>query len=130
MSPQTLSVQRSSDVTNETVNPGPRVYTAAEASVLLRCKASWLEDQARRRRIPFSMIGGSYRFSDQHVAEIIAIYEQRPEDAAPPKAVRRRTGADDQPAGPVSLQARRPRRKQATITGPSTAARVIGTGSG
>lgn len=63
------------------------LYTAEEAAVILRVKKSWLERQAAARKIPFSMLGGSYRFSSVHLAAIVQMYEQAP--AAPT-----RTGRD------------------------------------
>ena len=86
------------------------LHTPAQAAEILQCKPSWLREQARLRRIPFTMLGGAYRFSDAHLAEIVAIHEQRPDSATPTKAIRRRSGADVQPAAAVSLQARRPQR--------------------
>lgn len=62
-----------------------RVYTAREAAAVLKCKASWLKEQARRRQIPFTMIGGSYHFTAAHVAEIAAIFEVRPRTETGPR---------------------------------------------
>src|ERR1039457_5496535 len=56
----------------------PVMHTAEEAARLLKVKRSWLERQAAARRIPFSMLGGSYRFSDWHLAEIIRLNEVVP----------------------------------------------------
>lgn len=54
------------------------MHTAEEAARLLKVKPSWLERQAAARKIPFSMLGGSYRFSDRHLAEIVRMNEQAP----------------------------------------------------
>ncbi|MEV8513450.1 hypothetical protein [Dactylosporangium sp. NPDC051484] len=65
-----------------------------------------MKEQARKRRIPFAWIGGSYRFTDEHLAEIIRLFEVRPEAerSATPRAA---------PAPAIgSLKARRPRRTQ------------------
>ncbi|WP_432984674.1 hypothetical protein [Dactylosporangium sp. CA-233914] len=65
-----------------------------------------MKEQARKRRIPFAWIGGSYRFTDEHLAEIIRLFEVRPEAerSATPRAV---------PAPAIGpLKARRPRRTQ------------------
>ena len=35
---------------------------------MLRCSEWWIKEQARRRRIPFSWIGGSYLFTEDHEA--------------------------------------------------------------
>lgn len=86
------------------------LHTPEQAAEILQCKPSWLREQARLRRIPFTKPGGAYRFSDAHLAEIVAMYEQRPGSANPPKVVRRRTGVDAEPAGVSTLQARRPQR--------------------
>src|SRR6266702_2206245 len=54
------------------------MHTAEEAARLLKVKRSWLERQAAGRKIPFSMLGGSYRFSDRHIAEIVRMNEVVP----------------------------------------------------
>lgn len=59
------------------------MHTAEEAARLLKVKQSWLERQAAARKIPFSMLGGSYRFSDQHLAEIVRLNEKVPLSSAP-----------------------------------------------
>lgn len=69
-------------------NP-PALYTAAEAAAILRVKTSWLERQAAARRIPFTMLGRSYRFTPAHLAVIVQLHEHRPRDygdlALPPR---------------------------------------------
>jgi excisionase family DNA binding protein len=57
------------------------MHTAEEAARLLKVKQSWLERQAAARKIPFTMLGGSYRFSDRHIAEIIRLNEVAPGSA-------------------------------------------------
>ena len=57
------------------------VYTLDEAATILRVKPSWLERQAAARKIPFTMLGGSYRFTADHLTAIVAQHENRP---APP----------------------------------------------
>ena len=54
------------------------VHTLDEAAAILRVKPSWLERQAAARRIPFTMLGGSYRFTAEHLAAIVRQYEQQP----------------------------------------------------
>ena len=54
------------------------VHTLDEAASILRVKPSWLERQAAARRIPFTMLGGSYRFTADHLIAIIRQFEQRP----------------------------------------------------
>lgn len=56
----------------------PDVYTVDEAAVILRCSADWLKRRAAARLIPFTMLGGSYRFSNEHLKEIIRLNEQVP----------------------------------------------------
>jgi excisionase family DNA binding protein len=58
------------------------VHTLDEAATILRVKPSWLERQAAARRIPFTMLGGSYRFTADHLTAIITQFEQRPMPAA------------------------------------------------
>lgn len=54
------------------------VHTLDEAAAILRVKSSWLERQAAARKIPFTMLGGSYRFTSAHLIVIIRQFEQRP----------------------------------------------------
>jgi excisionase family DNA binding protein len=54
------------------------VHTLDEAAAILRVRPSWLERQAAARKIPFTMLGGAYRFTAEHLAAIIRQYEQRP----------------------------------------------------
>ena len=58
------------------------LYTAEEAAEILRVKKSWLERQAAARKIPFTMLGRSYRFTSAHLAAIVRMHEQAP---APPE---------------------------------------------
>jgi len=75
----------------------PALYTAEEAAAILRVKKSWLERQAARRKIPFTMLGGSYRFSSAHLAEIVLIHEEPPAPGndAPARSTTRRIGPRD-----------------------------------
>jgi hypothetical protein len=54
------------------------VHTLDEAAVILRVKPSWLERQAALRKIPFTMLGGSYHFTSDHLIAIIRQFERRP----------------------------------------------------
>ena len=54
------------------------VHTLDEAATILRVKASWLERQAAARRIPFTMLGGAYHFTAEHLMAIIRQFEKRP----------------------------------------------------
>lgn len=78
------------------------MHTAEEAATLLKVKQSWLERQAAARKVPFTMLGGSYRFSDRHIAEIVRMNEVTPVPAdpdVPPLARRPRKGR----LGPSSI---------------------------
>jgi excisionase family DNA binding protein len=58
------------------------MLTPREVAKRLRCSEWWVKEQARKRRIPFSWIGGSYRFTEEHVHEVIQLFEHRPAGAA------------------------------------------------
>ena len=61
------------------------VHTLDEAADILRVKKSWLERQAAARKIPFTMLSGSYRFTAGHLAEIVRMHENNPgPDPEPP----------------------------------------------
>ena len=73
------------------------VHTLDEAAAILRVKPSWLERQAAARKIPFTMLGGSYRFTPDHLIAIIRQFERRPaadiaEDSERPLAQRSTAG--------------------------------------
>ena len=95
--------------------PLPPVYLPRDIAKALHCSEWWVKEQARRGRIPYSKPGGSYRFTAEHFAEIMRIFESRPTDsgstaaAATPTRRRQATPA----AAPVTrLKARTPRRAQ------------------
>ena len=54
------------------------VHTLDEAATILRVKPHWLERQAAARKIPFTMLGGSYRFTSEHLTAIVTLHENRP----------------------------------------------------
>lgn len=89
------------------------MHTAEEAARLLKVKRSWLERQAAARKIPFSMLGGSYRFSDRHLAEIVRMNEVAPVPPAPdtPQLARalRKSGTSGEPSATVAPLRPRPR---------------------
>ncbi len=60
----------------------PTLYTAEEAAEILRVKKSWLERQAAARKIPFTMLGRSYKFTAAHLAAIVRMHEQAPVPSA------------------------------------------------
>ncbi|MCO5986549.1 hypothetical protein NE235_10590 [Actinoallomurus spadix] len=83
---------------------------------MLNTTASWLKEMARRREIPHTLIGGRYGFTDEHIAEIVQMFERRPEDATSTAGPRRRTTVPPQAVAPhvspTQLRARRPPRKR------------------
>jgi len=95
-------------------NPGgdalPRLLSPREVAGVLGCSQWWVKEQARRRRIPFVMAGGAYRFTRDHLTEIITTFEQRPDQAQVPATPRRRAEPPPPPVPVVPLRARRPRR--------------------
>src|SRR5215472_14811033 len=88
----------------------PAVYTAEEAALILRVKKSWLERQAAARKVPFTMLGRSYRFTSVHLAVIVRMHEQATAPTAPaddggtrsrrPGAQPRVTGRGQEPLRP------------------------------
>jgi hypothetical protein len=80
---------------------------------MLRCSEWWVKEQARRRRIPYAWIGGSYLFTAEHIAEIVRRFEVRPTEAAdqadPPLPPARRPVLADTDDQPIRLRARTPR---------------------
>ena len=85
----------------------PVVYTVTEAALILRVKESWLERQAAARRIPFTMLGGCYRFTAEHLAEIVRRNEQTP--AAVTESQRPRRKPREPQAESASVSTLRPR---------------------
>ncbi|TDD01280.1 DNA-binding protein [Saccharopolyspora terrae] len=53
-----------------------QLYTKQEAAELLKVKVSWLERRCARRQVPFVMLSGQYRFTPEHLAEIVRLNEQ------------------------------------------------------
>jgi Helix-turn-helix domain len=89
------------------------LYSPAEIAKALGCSEWWVKDQARKRRIPFAWIGGGYRFTSEHLREIIRIFEKRPAIGTPaeieaPSTSRPRAPRTTMTA--VRLKARPPKR--------------------
>jgi hypothetical protein len=91
------------------------LHRPADVAKMLQCSEWWVKEQARKRRIPFTWIGGSYRFTDEHVDEVIRLFEQRPESETAASGnsgrvalARKRSQSPGETA--VSLRARVPRR--------------------
>jgi excisionase family DNA binding protein len=107
--------------------PTPTLYTAVEAAEILRVKQSWLERQAAARKIPFTMLGGAYRFTADHLALIVQTYEMAPSPSGGARDGRSRYQRTRKPAqaagsGLAPLRPRPPsRRPNSSITGPSAA---------
>ncbi len=105
----------------------PTLYTAAEAAEILRVKQSWLERQAAARKIPFTMLGGAYRFTADHLATIVQIHEKVPSPSIGARGGRSRSQRTRKPAqsaasGVAPLHPRpRSHRHNGGITGPSAA---------
>jgi excisionase family DNA binding protein len=104
----------------------PVLYTAAEAAEILKVRRSWLERQAAARKIPFTMLGGTYRFTDGHLAVIIQMHEMVPSRSGKAQDSRSRSRRGRKPpATPsgVALLSPRPRSHPpgGGITGPSAA---------
>jgi excisionase family DNA binding protein len=97
------------------VPPAPlMLYTSGEAAAILRVRQSWLERQAATRKIPFAMLGGSYRFTTEHLAQIVRIFEAEPSEqvARQKVAVPRQRQRVDVPRASMPLQPR-PRKRVA-----------------
>ncbi|WP_084427621.1 helix-turn-helix domain-containing protein [Kibdelosporangium aridum] len=90
----------------------PLYYLPREVAAMLRCSEWWVKEQARKRRIPFIWIGGSYRFTADHIREMVALFERRPagESTAPAADQARAHRPVDAHGQVVRLTARRPRR--------------------
>ena len=89
------------------------VHTLDEAAVILRVKPSWLERQAAARRIPFTMLGGSYRFTAEHLAAIVRQYEQRPVMASADESARTTARRATQLPNDIKVKPLRPRPRRA-----------------
>ncbi|MFD3352692.1 helix-turn-helix domain-containing protein [Streptomyces fradiae] len=108
--------------------PLPSLYRPEEIAAALGCSAWWVKDRARRSLIPHTRVGRAYRFTAEHLAEIVRLHEERPTrslgalvpvpEAAPPSSTPTR---DSQPRRPATsppagrLRARPPRRTQYDI---------------
>lgn len=79
-----------------------RVYTLGQVAEQLQIKESWLRARCEGREVPFTMLSGSYRFTDAHVEAIVAQYEQAP-------TARRRPASSSASEGVTRLKPRKPR---------------------
>jgi hypothetical protein len=55
-----------------------RAYTIDQATEILACEPAWLEEQAQRKQVPYTEVGGSPHFTSSHLAAIITMYEVLP----------------------------------------------------
>jgi hypothetical protein len=91
----------------------PSYYLAREVAAKLRCSEWWVKEQARNQRIPYSWIGGSYRFTAEHIEQIVTLFERRPTGARAASVSDQTHARRPKPATSgqvVRLTARRPRR--------------------
>ncbi|MFF4735043.1 helix-turn-helix domain-containing protein [Streptomyces sp. NPDC001262] len=94
----------------------PHLFRPAEIAKALGCSEWWVKEQARRRRIPFTRVGGAYRFTAEHFAEIVCAFEERPPEHHAPApdvgaaASSRQARPTRRTSTEVRLQAKRPRR--------------------
>lgn len=91
----------------------PSLYLPSDIAEALHCSEWWVKEQARRGRIPFTKPGGSYRFTAEHFAEIMRIFESRPTESSntvAPTAPAPRRRAATTAASVTSLKPRTPRR--------------------
>lgn len=96
----------------------PDLYRPGEVAKRLRCSEWWVKEQARKRRIPYSWIGGSYRFTEEHIKEIIRIFHVEPIQPTDRPAARIVTPVVERSTSVATvtpLRARVPRRAQAAI---------------
>jgi hypothetical protein len=70
--------------------PAELAHAADQAAAIIggSCKGSWLKQQARDGKIPYTLIGGAYHFTDEQIAETLRIFEVRPREVRPPGARR------------------------------------------
>lgn len=99
-------------------------YRPAEVAALLRCSEWWVKEQARRRRIPYAWIGGSYLFTTEHIAEIVRRFEVQPVDGGAPVNVVRLPASRSRAAEvgePAARLRARPLRRRHTESNSSAA---------
>jgi hypothetical protein len=86
------------------------VYTTGETAAILKVTESWLQDKACKEEIPCTMLGGAYHFTNEHIADIIRIFERRPKLSQQHQSGTRLAPVPSpEPAVPI-LRARTPRR--------------------
>lgn len=53
-----------------------RLYSIREAAEVLNVPVSWLRDKVTARRVPHTRLGRHVRFTDAHLADIVAAGER------------------------------------------------------
>jgi len=96
--------------TSHGVTALPHLFRPAQIAEALGVSEWWVKEQARRGRIPCTRPAGAYRFTAEHFAEIVQLFEERP--TRHPRAAqarsRSRRAAPEQPS--TGLVARMPQR--------------------
>jgi excisionase family DNA binding protein len=82
------------------------LLTIAEAAELLNVPQSWLRERAATHAVPHTRLGRHVRFTDEHLAAIIADGETRPDLPTRPLPsqlgrLRRRSASTIRRAGPT-----------------------------
>lgn len=93
----------------ETPRALPTVHTLDEAAAILRVRKSWLERQAAARKIPFTMLGGAYHFTVDHLTAIVRIYEAVPQGREEPRPTPQPVRRPSRPLPPSTVAPLRPR---------------------
>lgn len=92
----------------------PELHHPKKVAAALGVSAWWLKDQARKQRIGAVKVAGSWRFTDDHVAQLIAESEIQPK---PEETETTRSRARPHaPGAEQVLTARRPRRARPSTT--------------
>lgn len=93
----------------------------AGAAEWLGVKPTWVRDQVTARTIPFCKVGRHIRFSDEHLAAIVAAGEQQPVKAPSIPLVllttRKRRTAHEPPTAAATGRAVRPDRTRTSRAG-------------
>ncbi|MEV6757303.1 helix-turn-helix domain-containing protein [Streptomyces sp. NPDC051214] len=109
-----MTSHTSHSVTAVTLAQLPQLYRPSEIAEALGVSEWWVKEQARQGRIPFTKPAGSYRFTAEHFAEIVRLFEERPGRVQVPAQMdpftRARTPRRIAPTATPRLRARRPRR--------------------
>jgi hypothetical protein len=97
----------------------PQLLKPRDVAKALKCSEWWVKEQARKGRIPFSWIGGSYRFTHEHLQEIIRVFEHRPVAATSEAVTTHRRSTRTRTGGRAAGAARAPQANRLTARPPS-----------